>query len=336
MTKKLLAKPKFSIKISILALTICALFISIGFFMLSSRIIPLPFSLLFIAIPFLVIILVGLTLTRGRKLSSKLSQLYNECKVINDKIILPRKMRVKYGKIIIYSEKHTYYSGPRGTPRTRIRLNFDFNELDSLEANELTIPENEDYTILIGDSYGIYMEFPVFILDEPEFKSIIGDIIIIAFKPLNLKINFTQYERYLAYNSDYIITDLESENSLLNGSITLFSSTTPKIRSARVELSCKVPAEGTSKIILTKVDRNNKSKPFSYNFQLIREPIVIFAINNELSLNISKITKLLNLSKPVFQGVIDENWNLELRTILDIPFRKDVVSKTNLAVTKVI
>ena len=327
MIEKILIEFKFKSKALIFSMSICIFLLIIGFYVCVSSAghPPISIAYAFFAIPLLVLLFMCWRLVRGRSLALRLNELYNSCRVIGDRVVLPGVMRVKFGKIIVKSIRK---------PRGSASLLYDFREMKSFEANELTIPKDEDYTILIGRGYGVYMELPAYIIDEPKFKSIIGNIVIIMFRPLNLEIDLSHYERYLSYNSDYVVVDFRIEDSLLRGKISLYTSTEPKIRSARIEMKCNIPAEKHSKIVLAKVDQTTKSSSFSYDFQLIKKPVAIFSICNPMALRPDKIVKELNLMKPIFQGVINEKWNLELRTILDIPLMKDVISKTDLTVTK--
>gem|GEM_PF-6244860 len=339
MAIKLLADLRVSMFRSMIGIVFSVFFIAIGIYTCFLGLAPQPISLLFIILPLIIIALVLHYFFRASQINRRLRELFANCSVDDDFIVLPREMRVRYGRLKIYTAKHTsYHPAPwAGAKRTaKVFLRHEFMELEKIKSKRLPIPISEDYTIIIGEKYGFYIDAPAYVVDEPDYKSIYGDVVIIPIAPLKLAIKLGGFIGHLSYELDYAMTDLRVENSVLKGSITLFTSTTaPKVRGARACLQFRVPAEGICEVFLANVNRNIRSKAFSYNFQVFREPVVLFGFTHEFSLSSSKITNLLRLPKPVIQGVVGDEHDLQLKVSLDVPFKRDIHSTTKITITKI-
>jgi len=329
LARKVYAEFKVSTIPSILAISVALTLLFVGVFVVIIGA-PLFFVVLFIAIPLMTIIGVIWGLTRGRRLNSKLRELYEQSVVSGDKIILSRQMDVKLARLNVWVSR--YYSSTRG--RSRTRTYFSLEEVERLKARELPIQLDEGYTIILGSRFGMYLSLPVYVIDEPEYRNIFGDVLIAIVNPLNLDVKLLRYSPYLSYESDYAMLDVKTDGSKLSGSITLYTSIEPKVRGARVELAFRAPGEGEVRVELAKVDFHDKSKSFTYDFQPINDTVVIFGVSHVASLSCKAIAELLNLERPIVMGEVQEDRELKLRFILDVPLKRDVIVEMPLVVNK--
>ncbi|BAA30797.1 281aa long hypothetical protein [Pyrococcus horikoshii OT3] len=230
---------------------------------------------------------------RGRE---KAKKLFNLIRVEDDKIVLPRKMRIKKGRIKLQGEWKRTSRGGR-----YYHISKEFKEKDEFEGEFIELRPTRFKLIMSKDEKTL-LEGEAYLLEDEN--------VIIPIIP-SYEFSLERSNLEVSWESDFVSAVLR-----VNGNISgIVGGNINKARQARVEIRTENPKVSVQLF---------KGKEGEFKYEPLKNKLIL--ITNMKAIDLKKLRKL---EKPFIYG----HGEFYIILILDIPFKKDVIDSMKIKVT---
>ncbi|MCE4600985.1 MAG: hypothetical protein F7C38_05410 [Desulfurococcales archaeon] len=330
--------------VGVVVLMLGLLFLAIGIlpFVMDGNMstIPIPVRLVFAIVGFIATIGGIYQIRYGPAMSRILKRLSMEVGVEDDRLVLPRRFRLKRGTLSIsLVERNKRYE-------TRL----SFNESEDQEVTRETLsPEdfaeaesiaaNVDWSrvvvgagpVSIGSARSIveWVNLPCYIVREREYATPVFDVCIALYRKPSLPIAIGRRTLQVSHERDIARAEIDVEDGVIRGRLEYYRAPGSKSRGARVEIT------GVYEGIKYKARITETREPGSIEFKWPakpEEPIYVI-LSNAGVVSINGFLKSLGVTEPVMLGRV---WHglkdAKIRLVLDIAMAKDAVDEEDITV----